>query len=54
MGKINTNIAEAQANAFEPKKFSARAERFAYANIDLLKSNDADVIRKMNAFMGTR
>jgi non-heme chloroperoxidase len=41
----------AQANAFAAGNPSAHVVRLAYANHYLFRSNEADVIREMNAFM---
>jgi non-heme chloroperoxidase len=43
----------AQAAAFEKAIPSARVVRLAHANHDVYRSNEADVLREMNAFIAT-
>jgi hypothetical protein len=40
-----------QADAFEARNPSAHVVRLAYANHYVFRSNEADVLREMNAFM---
>jgi non-heme chloroperoxidase len=44
---------EAQAKAFESGVPSARVVRLAHANHYVFRSNEADVLREMNAFLGS-
>jgi hypothetical protein len=44
---------EAQATAFEKAIPSAHVVRLAHASHDVYRSNEADVLREMNAFIST-
>jgi alpha-beta hydrolase superfamily lysophospholipase len=43
----------AQAKAFETGLPSARVVRLPHANHDVFQSNEADVLREMNAFIAS-
>jgi non-heme chloroperoxidase len=45
--------ADAQASAFEKGVPSARVVRLAHADPYVFRSNEADVLREMNAFINT-
>ena len=53
MEAIDLRNVEGQAKAFETQVPNAKVVRIPYANHYVFRSNEADVLREMNAFIAT-